>query len=162
MTRALLSIGAALALAAAALLPTSADAQRGHGGGPNVGARGGGGAAFAAPRGGGGGGFVAPRGGGGGGGGGFVAPRGGTAFAAVPRGGGGVAVAAPRAGAGSWSGGPWRGRHHVRRGAIALGFAAPYYYDYATPYYYADDDCYQLQQVPTAWGWQYQRVYVCD
>jgi hypothetical protein len=155
MTRALLSIGAALVLAAAAL-PTSASAQRGHGGGvsaggfargggaPNIGARAGGGAAFAVPR---------------AGGGSFVAPRSaGAAFAAVPRAGGGVAVAAPRAGAGSWSGGH---RRHVRRGAFALGLAAPYYYDDATPYYYADD-CYQLQQVPTAWGWQYQRVYVCD
>jgi hypothetical protein len=159
MTRALLSIGAALALAAAAL-PTSASAQKGHGGGisaggfarggggaPNIGARGGGGAAVAAPR---------------AGGGSFVAPRGaGAAYAAVPRSGGGVAMAAPRAG-GSWSGGHRLGRHHARRGAFALGFVAPYYYDdYATSYV-AADDCYELQQVRTAWGWQYQRVYVCD
>jgi hypothetical protein len=69
-------------------------------------------------------------------------------------------VATPR-GSGAWSGGHRRGRHHIRGGAVALGFAAPYYYDYATPYY-ADDDCYELRQVPTAWGWQYRRVYVCD
>jgi hypothetical protein len=158
MTRTLLSIGAALVLAAAAL-PTSASAQKGHGGGVSAGgfARGGGGAPNIGARAGGGAAMAAPRTGGGA----FVAPRGaGAAFAAVPRG-GGVAMAAPRAG-GSWSGGHLRGRHHVRRGAAALGFAAPYYYDDATPYYSADGDCYQLQQVPTAWGWQYQRVYVCD
>jgi hypothetical protein len=105
--------------------------------------------------------FAAPRAGGGS----FVVPRGaGAAYAAVPRSGGGVAMAAPRAGGGvAWSGrGPRHGRHHVRHGAFALGLAAPDYYDDATPYSYADDDCYQLQQVPTAWGWQYRRVYVCD
>jgi hypothetical protein len=73
-------------------------------------------------------------------------------------------MAAPRAGGGAaWSGrGLRHGRHHVRRGAFALGFVAPYYYDdYATSYV-ADDDCYELQQVRTALGWQYRRVYVCD
>ncbi len=65
--------------------------------------------------------------------------------------------------ASAWSGrGHRHGRHHVRRGAFALGFVAPYYYDdYATSYV-ADDDCYELQQVRTALGWQYRRVYVCD
>src|SRR6266851_1995449 len=99
MTRALLSIGAALALAVAAL-PTSASAQRGHGGG-------------------------------------------GVSAGGFARGGGGAPNIGARGGAGSWSGGH---RRHVRRGAIALVFAAPYDYDDATPYY-ADDDCYQLQQV---------------
>jgi len=48
-------------------------------------------------------------------------------------------------------------RHHFRR--FAIGFSGPdSYYDY--PYYY--DDCYQLRQVPTRYGWRWVRVNVCD
>jgi hypothetical protein len=39
---------------------------------------------------------------------------------------------------------------------VTYGFAAPYYYDYATPYY--DESCYELRFIRGA----YRRVWVCE
>jgi hypothetical protein len=148
MTRGLLSIGAAVALAAAAL-PISAHAQHSGrsvagapGGGVSAGARGG---MSAGPA--------------------ISAPRSGGNFAASP----GVRSAPSQSfaqGGGNWqgSGRNWQGgnwqqhRRHHRGPAVAFGFAAPYYYDYATPYAYEDDDCWQVRLRRGA----YVRVYVCD
>ena len=155
MKRALLSIGAAVALAAAAL-PISAGAQspgvRGGatpGGGISAGARSGmsAGGAIAAPR----------------SGGNFAVSPGGTPRSAVSPGG------APRSGGQSFAqggrnwqgGGNWQHhrRHHFRGPGIAFGLAAPYYYDYATPYVYeGDDDCWQIRLRRG----EYVRVWVCD
>jgi hypothetical protein len=76
----------------------------------------------------------------------------------------GFSASGMRAGVGSFRtagvrnlSGNWRaaGRHfrhdrHHRRFFVVT--AAPYYYD---------DGCYQPQQVPTRWGWRWQRVWVC-
>ena len=158
MKRALLSIGAAVTLAAAAL-PISADAQtpgaRGGatpGGGISAGARSGmsAGGAIAAPRSGGN--FAVSPGG---------VPRSAVSPSGSPRGGQSFAQ-----GGGNWQGGGrnWQGgnRHHrgnhFRGPGVAFGFAAPYYYDYATPYVYEDDDCWQVRLRRG----EYVRVYVCD
>jgi hypothetical protein len=62
-----------------------------------------------------------------------------------------------------WQGGDWRHRHrHFRSGAFALGFSAPYYDDYATPYADDDDDCYRIRRVQTPRGWVARRAWVCD
>jgi hypothetical protein len=63
-----------------------------------------------------------------------------------------------------------RGRHHGHhdRGFGVGVFGAPgFAYDY--PYAYSDDDsayvdpgCTQLRHVMTPWGWQWQRVWVCN
>jgi hypothetical protein len=152
MKRPLLAIGAAVALAAAAL-PMSASAQKGVGGAP-------------------GGGVAAPRGGGGPA---IAAPRGGGVAIAAPRSGGGNFAVSPnkgqsfaQGGGGNWQGGRnWQGGgnwqrhrgHHFRGPGVAFGFAAPYYYDYATPYAYeGDDDCWQIRLRRG----EYVRVYVCD
>jgi hypothetical protein len=159
MKRTLLSIGAAVALAAAAL-PISADAQapgvRGGatpGGGISAGARSGmsAGGAIAAPRSGGN--FAVSPGG---------APRSAVSPGGAPRSGGQSFAQ----GGGNWQGGRnWQGggnwqhrRHHFRGPGVAFGFAAPYYYDYATPYVYEDDDCWQVRLRRG----EYVRVYVCD
>jgi len=75
----------------------------------------------------------------------------------VAPGGGGQAFA--RQGGGNWQGGNWQGRHHRGhfRGPV-FGFAAPYYYDYATPYAYDDESCYEVRYIRGA----YQRVWVCE
>ena len=186
MKRALLSIGAALALAVA--VPSLANAQKGGGGRGG----GGGGAAHAGGGGGaigGGGGGAAIGGGGGGfarsGGGGFARSGGGAAisggrgfvrsapsgaFAAAPSGGprvvqGGRTFGGQRFVQGSVQGrGDFRGRRHFFRGGPGFAFfgAAPYYdyddYDYATPYAYDDSSCYQLR----LYRGEYRRVWVCD
>src|SRR5215831_3548870 len=182
MKRTLLVITTAIALAA--MLPTLADAQRAGGGGANsvgggggAAAGGGGGAASAGAGGGAGGAAVGGGGGaavGGGGAGGFASrgPGGGGAMVNAPQGGamrtpsgrsGGVAMGAgpPR---GSWAGrrgGNLQGRHFARRhngGAFfAYGFAAPYVYDDAWPYYYGDNGCWAIRFVRGA----YRRVWVC-
>ncbi len=55
---------------------------------------------------------------------------------------------------GGWNRG-WQGpRRHYGPG-IALGFAAPY-----GAYAYGGG-CYQVRRVPTQWGLQYRRVWVC-
>jgi hypothetical protein len=175
MNRALLSIGAALVLTAAAL-PTSVDAQSPQGGGR-------GGATAGAPSGGGGGARSAPSVGGGGSigragpsGGNFAVrpgggPQGGQAFvprsglqggqAFVPRGGGpqGGGQAFVQGGGGNWHGGKGHHRPHFR--GPVFGFAAyPYYYDYASPQYYVeeDDSCYEIRYIRGA----YRRVWVCE
>lgn len=164
MTRALLSLGAlgaAVALAAAAL-PISAGAQspgvRGGatpGGGISAGARSGmsAGGAIAAPRSGGN--FAVSPGG---------APRSAVSPGGAPRSGGQSFAQ----GGGNWQGGRnWQGggnwqhhrRHHLRGPGIAFGLAAPYYYDYATPYVYeGDDDCWQIRLRRG----EYVRVWVCE
>jgi hypothetical protein len=160
MKRALLSIGAAVALAAAAL-PISASAQHSPGvrggvapgGGISAGARSGmsAGGAIAAPRSGGN--FAVSPGG---------APRSAVSPGGAPRSGGQSFAQ----GGGNWQGGRnWQGggnwqhsRHHFRGPGVAFGFAAPYYYDYATPYVYEDDDCWQVRLRRG----EYVRVYVCD
>ena len=188
MTRGLLSIGAALLLAAAAL-PTPVDAQSPMGGGGRGGASAGGapsgGGGGGGARGGGGGGGVAIAPGGGGGarvGGGAMAPQGlgaqqGRSQAFVPRSGGpqGGQAYVPRGGSpqgggqavAQGGGGNWHGngnQHHRRhfRGGPVFGFAAPYpyYYDYASPnYYYSEDDsCYEVRYIRGA----YRRVWVCE
>ena len=70
---------------------------------------------------------------------------------------------------GSWAGrnmagrstGNWQGRHFARRhhrGAFfAYGFAAPYVYDDAWPYYYGDNGCWAIRFVRGA----YRRAWVC-
>ena len=169
MKRALLSIGAALALAAAAL-PTSANAAPGKGAAaveppmPAVAA--------------------APRMGGGGGGGVRMGGGGGGFARSTPSGGGGIAMrAGPRrqsrrvqpgwrrrnfAARGGGQNFAARGaRRHFRGPGVAFGLAAPYY-DYATPYddaeaYAAysndgDDSCYGVRIVQGA----YRRVWVCE
>jgi len=159
MKRALLSIGAAVALAAAAL-PISASAQHSPGvrggatpgGGISAGARSGmsAGGAIAAPRSGGN--FAVSPGG---------VPRSAVSPSGSPRGGQSFAQ-----GGGNWQGGGrnWQGGnrhhrgHHIRGPGVAFGFAAPYYYDYATPYVYEDDDCWQVRLRRG----EYVRVYVCD
>jgi hypothetical protein len=71
-------------------------------------------------------------------------------------------------GGGNWNGG-WRGRRHFRGPAVAFGLAAPYYYDYATPYddyAYSDDSaysedssaCYRIRIVRG----EYRRTWVCE
>lgn len=71
--------------------------------------------------------------------------------------------AGQRFGGGQWRGGNrWSGRYdggrHFRHApAVAFGFAAPYVYNYG----YADDDCYQWQQIRTNYGWTWARVDVC-
>ncbi|MET0631583.1 MAG: hypothetical protein ABWY47_17180 [Xanthobacteraceae bacterium] len=164
MKRALLSLGAlgaAVALAAAAL-PISAGAQspgvRGGatpGGGISAGARSGmsAGGAIAAPRSGGN--FAVSPGG---------APRSAVSPGGAPRSGGQSFAQ----GGGNWQGGRnWQGggnwqhhrRHHLRGPGIAFGLAAPYYYDYATPYVYeGDDDCWQIRLRRG----EYVRVWVCE
>jgi hypothetical protein len=156
MKRGLLSIGAAVALTAAAL-PISADAQhaRGAAGAPAVSAGGApGGGVGAGARGGM---SSSPA---------ISAPRSGGNFAASP----GARTAPSQSfaqGGGNWqgSGRNWQGgnwqhhrRHHFRGPAVAFGFAAPYYYDYATPYVYEDDDCWQVRLRRG----EYVRVWVCD
>jgi hypothetical protein len=171
MKRGLLSVGAALTLVVAAL-PTSADAQSPQGGPGGRG--GGGGAAVSAPSGGGGGGVArslpsvrsgSPQGGGGQA---FV-PRGGSpqggGQAFVPRSGSPQGQAHVQHGGGNWQGGGnWHNRSHIRRGPT-FGFVAPYpyYSDYASPYYYEEDDgCYKVLPVQTVYGVQYRRVWVCE
>ena len=75
--------------------------------------------------------------------GGFGAAR----FAAMPGG----------AGFGRFSGRGFRHRHFA---SFALG---AYYADY--PYHYADypyDDCYDVVQVRTNYGWRWRRVNLCS
>ena len=138
MRTALLSAIAAVALGIAVLPSTDAFAQRGHGGhgGPGIhgGARMGG-----------------HFGGGPGRMGGHVGsgPRMGGHYAHGPRVGGRYAH--------GWNRG-WQGprRHYGYRSygpGIAFGFAAPYAYSNAS--------CYQVRRVPTRWGLQYRRVWVC-
>jgi hypothetical protein len=68
-----------------------------------------------------------------------------------------------RPGSGNWQGGNWQGgggkHHHHRhfRGPV-FGFASPYYYDYASPQYYYDEDCYEVRYIRGA----YRRVWVCE
>jgi hypothetical protein len=136
MRTALLSAIAAVALGVAALPSTDAFAQRGHGG-PGIH---GGGPGMGAQRGGSG-----PRMGGGGG------PRMGGHIGSGPRVGGygpGPRVGNNYAYRGhrGWNG----GRRYIGPG-IAFGFAAPYAYA----------SCYQVRRVPTRWGLQYRRVWVC-
>jgi hypothetical protein len=173
MKRSLLSMASALALAAA-VLPTSADAQFkgavGGGGGrvsaaPSTGgaARMGGPPASAAasarsvPLAG----NFAMSPGPGPGGKAFVAPSGGQRFVA-PSGGGQRFV---QGNIGNWQGGNWpqHRRHHFH--GAAFGFVGPAYYDYAAPYDYSDDyddGCYQLRPVETVYGIQYRRIWVCN
>ena len=120
------------------------------GGGISAGARSGmsAGGAIAAPRSGGN--FAVSPGG---------APRTAVSPGAAPR--SLAAKASPRAVATGRGGGNWQHhrRHHFRGPAIAFGFAAPYYYDYATPYVYeGDDDCWQIRPRRG----EYVRVWVCD
>jgi hypothetical protein len=70
-------------------------------------------------------------------------------------------------GGGNWQGHNSRGGNSsVRRqfrggGGFAFYGAAPYDYDYATPYaYYGDDDsgCYQIR----LYRGEYRRVWVCE
>jgi len=178
MKRALLSIGAALALAVA--VPSLANAQKGAAGG----GVGGGGAAHAAGGGGaiGGGGRGAAIGGGGGG---FARSGGGAAissgrglvrsapsgaFAAAPSGGsrvvqGGSTFGGQRFVRGNVQGrGDFRGRRRFFRGGPGFAFfgGAPYYdydYDYATPYaYYDDSSCWRVR----LYRGEYRRVWVCE
>lgn len=142
MRTALLSAIAAIALGVVALPSTNALAQRGHGG-PGIQ---GGGPGMGGHMGGGGG----PRMGGGPG------PRTGGYVGSGPRVGGGYA-SGPRVGGryayGGWNRG-WHGpRRHYYGPGIAFGLAAPYAYSYAS--------CYQVRRVPTRWGLQYRRVWVC-
>ena len=113
-------------------------------------------------------------GGGGGGGGSGGGSFGGGGGGGYRGGGGGAAISAPSAGvrgpsaggtfrgpgvAGTtrYSGGNWSGRHH--RHHHHRGFVgAPYFYGA----YAAYDACYQSRRVLTPWGWQWQRVYVCN
>jgi len=83
-----------------------------------------------------------------------VAPRGGV----IAPGGGGRQFAQP--GGGGWQGGgTWQGRRHFRGGpSFGVVVPGPYYDDYATPYAYGDDDCYELRFVRGA----YRRVWVCE
>jgi hypothetical protein len=161
--RALLAMGAAVALAVAAI-STAADAQKGARGGGG----GGGGGGGVARGGGGGGGGVAMGGGGGGariGGGGaaFVRSAPSGAFAAAPSGGqrlvqGGITAGGKRfvQGGGNIGGGHFVGRRHFRGAGFALYGAAPYY---AAPYDdYAYSDCVQVRLINGFW----QRVNVCD
>jgi hypothetical protein len=170
-SHALLSIGATVALIAAAALPTSANAQhqggRGGGGGAvQMGAGGGGGGGMAAARGSGGASFSAARGSGGS----FAAQRSGSSNVAVRSGGSSERFATRSggdrfaAGSSNWKGGHKQGRHHrFRPGAgVAFDFAGPAYYDYATPYYDEEEGCYQIRHVHTQWGWVDRRVWVCD
>jgi hypothetical protein len=174
--RVLLAMGAAVALAVAAV-STAADAQKtAAGGGGGGGARGGGVAV-----GGGGGGRV----GGGGGGAALSASGGAGGFAARGYGGGGGVVRSAPSGAyatvpgasgqrfiqggstpggqrfvqgggGNWQGGHRRhGRHvFVGPGVGFYGYDGPSYEDYA----YSADDCVQLRLIRGAW----RQVNVCD
>ncbi len=104
--------------------------------------------------------------GGGGGGGGF---HGGGFHAGGFRAGGFAGMSAgmahPRA-LGAFPGGGPRiaGLHHVghlhRRHFRGFGFVGPYGY-WDDPYYYGDDDCYQLRHVLTRHGWRWRRVDIC-
>ena len=168
MKRTLLASGAALALVAT-MFVAPASAQRGD---PSGGGRGGGGGAAAHSGGG------SARSGGGGafhGGGGGGAIRGGSApqfRGGVPGAGAGVRVAPQFNGGRAFNGGGQVRTGQVdcgyyRRPGVRYGFVpGPSYYggDYYddTPYYYGDDECYQLQPVQTPYGVQYQRVWVCD
>jgi hypothetical protein len=49
-----------------------------------------------------------------------------------------------------------------RGSGFAFGFYPGYNYDYDYDYYNSDYGCYQLRQVPTRYGWRWQRVWVCD
>lgn len=67
---------------------------------------------------------------------------------------------------GTFAGGGLRvaGMHHVghfhHRHFRSFGFVGPYGY-WDDPYYYGDDDCYQLRHVPTRHGWRWRRVNIC-
>jgi hypothetical protein len=169
----LLAAGTALLLATAAF-PITASAQRGgagQGGGAAMGA-GGGSPGGGSP----GGGAIGGRGMGGPGMGG--APGGATIGRGALQGSAGSpgSFQGPRSagrsltpgsrsavvGGRNWEGGSWQGRHRGRHGrhrfhGPAFGFA-PYYYDYATPYVYEDDDCWELRYRRGAW----RQVWVCD
>jgi len=160
--RALLAMGAAVALAVAAI-STTADAQKGGRGGGGGGgfAHGGGGGGVAMGGGAhmGGGGFARGGGGGGvamgggarmgGGGGGFARSAPSRAFAAAPSGQRFVQGGSTARGQRFVQGGrPFVDRRHFRGAGFAFYGAAPYY---------AYSDCYQLRLIGGFW----QRVNVC-
>jgi hypothetical protein len=108
------------------------------------------------------------RGGRGGRGGGRAVFRGGGGRTAFRRGGGGRTFIRRGGGRGRVAIPRFRGRSRiVRRGRrfapyVTLGFGLPYVYSYGYPYYYNDDDCYELHRVWTRFGWRRAWVYVCD
>ena len=116
----------------AVAVPLDASVARGHGGGHGGG-----------------------RGGGGSHGGGSHGASLGRGFSAsgMRAGVGSFRTAGVRNLSGNWRAAGRQFRHHRHHRRFFVVTAAPYYY--------YDDGCYQLQQVPTRWGWRWQRVWLC-